>query len=252
MIIQGGWMRFVLHLERVSYSAAEAFLDFVDSRGGIKNIERQELLDYAYAIVTKYGEGSAALAAQWYDELAAASNVIVPPAEPAPTASYADVARTVNGVINQSANEDTLAGAVQRLVKTPGADTTLINARRDGAEVAWIPNGDTCAFCIALASRGWQSAGKVTMRGGHAEHIHGNCDCTYAVRFDDSTSVAGYDPSVYEDMYYSAEGSTPKQRINSMRRAAYAENSAEINAQKRAAYAKRVERNSSAAEEIKT
>jgi hypothetical protein len=43
---------------------------------------------------------------------------------------------------------------------------------------------------------------------------------------------------------------TPKNRINAMRREAYAQNKEEINAQKRSAYAKRKELNSSEAEEI--
>jgi hypothetical protein len=100
------------------------------------------------------------------------------------------------------------------------------NAIRDGAEWAWIPHGETCAFCITLASRGWQRASKKALRGGHAEHIHANCDCTYSIRFDSRTSVAGYDPDKYRAMYNSTSGS-PEDKINAMRRAAYAEHKAE-------------------------
>ena len=63
--------------------------------------------------------------------------------------------------------------------------------------------------------------------------------------------MAGYDPSLYERLYAEAEGRTPEQKINSMRREFYAESRDEINAQKRDAYQKRVERESSAAEESK-
>ena len=45
----------------------------------------------------------------------------------------------------------------------------LKNALRDGAEFAWVPNGDTCAFCMTLASRGWQRASKRAIKNGHAE-----------------------------------------------------------------------------------
>jgi uncharacterized protein VirK/YbjX len=62
--------------------------------------------------------------------------------------------------------------------------------------------------------------------------------------------VEGYRPQEYLDMYQDADGNTPTQRINAMRREFYAENKEVINAQKRSAYAKRMERNSSAAEEI--
>lgn len=104
------------------------------------------------------------------------------------------------------------------MTKQVGADTTLKNALRDGAQFAWIPSGDTCAFCITLASRGWQNVSKKTLRNGHAEHIHAHCDCQYAVRFDKNSNVEGYDPDKYLDMYYSAEGKNPKEKINSLRR----------------------------------
>ena len=119
-----------------------------------------------------------------------------------------------------------------------------------------------------LASIGWQKAGKKTLKGGHAEHIHANCDCTYAVRFDASTKVAGYEPEKYRDIINDATngeydvddllreaGRTSSWNgrnytgLNMVRRAFYAENADEINAQKRSAYEKRVERESSAAEE---
>jgi uncharacterized protein VirK/YbjX len=102
---------------------------------------------------------------------------------------------------------------------------------------------------LTLASRGWQTASKGAIKNGHAEHIHGNCDCAYAVRFNEKTNYAGYDPDKYLAMYNSTSG-TPNQKINAMRRKAYAENKEEINAQKRSAYEKRKELNSSEAEEI--
>lgn len=243
------WLRFVETLGKLSAQAALDLRRWAMNAGGISNIERSTLIEYVYALATKYGEGTSALAAAWYDALAQAGGIYLPAAEPAATATIEEVAKTVNGVLKQSRNEELLAGAVERLVKMPGVDTTLRNAIRDGAEVAWIPHGDTCAFCIALASRGWQRASRKLVQNGHAEHIHANCDCTYAVRFDDGTEVAGYTPARYRQMYDDAEGRNSTQKINAMRREFYAENREEINAQKRAAYEKRIELNSSAAEE---
>lgn len=125
-------------------------------------------------------------------------------------------------------------GGVSRLVKQAGADTTPKNAIRDGAEWAWVPHGDTCPFCITLASNGWQRASKKALKGDHAQHIHAHCDCEYVIRFDSSTTVAGYDPDKYLEQYYAYGGD-----INAMRRAQYAKNKDFINAQKRAAYALR-------------
>ena len=93
--------------------------------------------------------------------------------------------------------------------------------------------------------------GMALREGLHAEHIHANCDCTYAIRFDSSTTVRGYDPEKYREMYNDADpGGSPKDKINAMRRKFYAENREEINEQKRSAYEKRRERESSAAEEM--
>ncbi len=61
--------------------------------------------------------------------------------------------------------------------------------------------------------------------------LHANCDCTYAVRFDSRTTIAGYDPDRYLEQYRAANGD-----LNAMRRAQYQENKDEINAQKREAY----------------
>jgi hypothetical protein len=52
-------------------------------------------------------------------------------------------------------------------------------------------------------------------------------------------------------MYEDAPGKKPKEKINAMRREAYAENKEEINEQKRSAYEKQQELNSSEADEIK-
>lgn len=100
------------------------------------------------------------------------------------------------------------------------------------AEWAWVPHGDTCPFCIMLASNGWQKASAKLLKGGHASHIHANCDCEFAVRFDGNTGVAGYDPEKYLRQYRAA-GSD----VNAMRRIDYAAHRERINAQKRAAYA---------------
>ena len=78
------------------------------------------LIDYAYALATKYGEGSATLACEMYEALAEVSGINVPSAMPAPTATKGTVAKAVNGTIMQ--NSEVTAGAVGRLVKLAGVD----------------------------------------------------------------------------------------------------------------------------------
>lgn len=230
-ITANAWNEYITRLSRLNQKAGQLMRQYIDTHG---TGDADALITYAAALVTKYGEGSAELACQMYDALAEAANAGVPAAEPAEPADYGEVARMVNATKNQ--NPANLPNGVSRLVKRAGADTTLKNAVRDGAEWAWVPHGDTCPFCITLASNGWQKASSKVLKSGHAEHIHANCDCEFAIRFDHNTTLAGYDPEKYLKQYRDAGGD-----INKMRRVNYAANRERINAQKRAAYAARMD-----------
>lgn len=219
------WNDYIARLSRLDQKAGQLMQDYIRQHG---TDDVDALIAYAYALVTKYGEGSAELACQLYDALAQAEGALLPAAEPAVPAAYGEVAGMVK---NNRSSPPNLQRGVSRFVKRAGADTTLKNACRDGAEFAWIPHGDTCPFCIMLASNGWQKASEKALKGGHAQHIHANCDCEYAVRFSPRTSVAGYDPEKYLAQYNAAGGD-----INAMRRIDYAARKDAINAQKRAAY----------------
>ena len=98
------------------------------------------------------------------------------------------------------------------------AYTMLKNAKRDGTEFAWIPNGTACPYCLELASRGWRPANENTVGGGHAEHIHTNCKCQYAVRLDGKSTVEGYTPKRYADLFDNLQGNTKEEKINTLRR----------------------------------
>lgn len=241
------WKNYIAKLSKLNATAAEKMQQYIAKNGFA---DTEAIIDYAYGLVTKYGEGSAALSAQMFETVAEMEGAVIQPAVMAQTASRNEVAKMVNGIMKQTQNENVIANAVGRKVKQAGADTTLQNALRYGAEFAWIPAGDTCAFCIALASRGWQLASKKAIKNGHAEHIHSNCDCTYAIRFDSKTHIEGYDPKYYERMYYDAQdraaeegtfwrGKSDKDAINQMRRDKYKLNAEKIREQHRAAYAKR-------------
>lgn len=274
------WKAYIDKLRKLNETAANLVIQYVQKHGFG---DRDALIKYCYEVVQKYGTGSAALSAAMYDATAMMSKAAVPAAEMAAVANYGDVAKTVNGVLKTSQNVDELGGAVSRLVKKAGCDTTLFNAARDvnavqftstgrrrygkkrntGVQFAWIPSGDTCAFCLALAANGWQWQ---TVGGSnHAEHIHSNCDCTYAVRFNANDGVEGYDPDAITaqiedalkaqgldpDVSGYSHGAFNDNVINAVRRQNYAENREVILEQKSDAYEKRKELESSEAEESK-
>ena len=240
------WLRYIRRLSAINEKAAKLMQSWMVVNGlGDTNA----LINYAFSLSTKYGEAAASLACEMYDAVAASQGATVAAAEPAATATYQETALAVMGTLKNQRN--TVPDTVGRLVKQAGADTTLQNAARDGAQFAWVPHGgETCAFCMMLASRGWQRQSRKALQGGHAEHIHSHCQCEYAIRFGDSGGVEGYDPDRYLDAYKNADGATWEDKVNAMRREQYAENKDAINAQKRAAYAARKEVNAAAAEEI--
>ena len=248
-IPEAEWLGFIERLRRIDDTAAEAITEYVKKNPGIYDAATgtfrltDEVISYAYAVATKYGEASAALAAEMYDEVALAQSVSVPPAVPAKTATYGEVARALYGTFNDSKRVDMLGATTGRLVKQAGFDTTVQNAKRDGAQIAFVPHGDTCAFCLVKGSRGWDKAGSWAQNmDGHAAHCHAHCDCTYAVRFDKKSGVAGYDPDRLKKLYDdAAPGGSSKEKINVLRRQLREENKEEINAQKRETYAARKE-----------
>ena len=227
-LTQAAWDDYISRLSQLNQKAGQFMREYMD---GHPEADTDALIRYAYALVTKYGEGSAELACQMYDALAEAQGVTLPAAEPAPTATYGEVTGMVKATQD---SPPSLQQGVSRMVKQAGADTTAHNAIRDGAEWAWVPHGDACPFCRMLASNGWQRASKNLLKKGHAQHIHANCDCEFAVRFSREFNVSGYDPEEYYRQYRDA-GSD----INNWRRIDYAARKDVINAQKRAAYAVR-------------
>lgn len=238
------WHRYRDVLARINVKAADDFRDAIWNKNGpfkgvgLNNIPAEDLINYAYHLATKYGEASAAYSAEFYDEIAALSKANVPPAVPAETASVTD---TRKAVLATMGNENMLVGSIGRLVKRAGQDTILQNAIRDHAETAWIPSGDTCAFCIMLASRGWEYASTASLKNGHAQHIHANCDCAYGVRFDSDWDVAGYDNGKKYYQQYVEAGNSAKERLHNLRAGLDEKNAVKIRAQKHAAYEARKE-----------
>lgn len=214
------WKQYKDKLRRIDSKAADLMQKYAEAHGF--QID-DEMVQYAYAVSTKYGEASGALAADMYDSIAeyymenSKSARNIPYAEVADPASERDVKNALYSAEAQNRTGE-IPQRVSRLVRQCGADTVMKNAIRDRAEWAWVPSGDTCAFCLTLASNGWQPASRAQLNGNHAQHIHNNCDCTFAIRFDKETNVEGYDPKVYRRIYDRNGGD-----INAIRRELYAD-----------------------------
>lgn len=232
------WQKYIERLGKLNRKAADEMRAWIEKHG-LDDVEA--MTDYAYGLATKYGEGAAALAAEMYDAVSTVEGSSLAAAIPANTATREEVAHALRGALDDSDNYDMIGSVVGRLTKQAGMDTAMQNAVRDRAEWAWVAVGDTCAFCVALASRGWQPASRNVLSGDHADHVHANCDCMFSIRHSKDTQVKSYNPERFRDMYDDADGRSPKDKINAMRREMYAANKEEILEQQREAYAARQE-----------
>lgn len=243
------WDAYTRRLEAQRVAASDAAYAFVMKNIG--DMDEDELLWHIRhtlpSLCMRFGASTSALAASWFDQMARAEDADVPKAVSVNDPVQMRVRRLAiasNKALPKLAAGDAdgfakaIASAVAADVKRQATNTVLLNAQKAKAEFAWIPGGDeTCAFCIALAANGWQSAAKATAMGEHADHIHDHCMCEFAVRFNESTDYSTYDEQKYADIYDSADGSTSAEKINSIRREQYAENKDVINAQHRERYA---------------
>lgn len=246
-IDEKAWNKYISMLRTLTDRTSAEILRLIDSIDfwSLSKDEIGPIMDNIFAIAKKNSDASATLSLEFFEMM---SDGKISATEMAAFDDIGEIYKAYNS-IKQHQNSEVFADAVSRLVKRSSADTVLKNAIKAGCEVAWIPHGETCAFCLTLASNGWVKASSSLLINGHADHIHANCDCTYAVRFDNDTTVKGYDPDKYLRIYESAPGQSPAERINAMRREFYKENSEKINKQKRIAYVKRKERESSKSEE---
>ena len=220
-VSSSAWKSYVDRLSKIDHTAAEKVASWYRNH---PDADINELVNITYYYCDHYGNAAAELACEMYEEMADASGKVIKTAEPAMTSTRGEIYSAIQGALLRTQNPDAIGAIAGRKVKTVGLDTLINNSLRDGAEFAWIPSGDTCAFCIMLASNGWQRASKKALKNGHASHVHNNCDCTYAIRFDENTEVEGYDPEYYKSVYDSADGHNWREKNNAIRRLQYREN----------------------------
>lgn len=204
------------------------------------------------AIVDQFGQSTAAVAAQFYDEQRAEhdlpSQYTASMADPLPavmldkivTSAFlggqpaSDVPepeQTTSDLPVDQMVSQRLDGQLQRLVLQPGRETIDQNVAKDPAKPRYVrvPRGDhPCAFCVLLASReigpsftGYKS---IESAGGTvATKYHTHCDCEAVPVFSGSAAVVSPSIGDYGDMYRKAAAdagtrSDTKKILSSMRK----------------------------------
>ena len=177
------------------------------------------LMEIVPILVREYGDLSAIAAAEWYEEIRAASNA---------AGAHASVLSDgiedgrVRASVGQAAGalwtDDplgtlrSLEASVQRHIKYSSRDTIRRNVGQDRAKprYARVPRGRiTCSFCLVLSSRGYVYLTSKTAGKENPSHYHDDCDCEVVAEFDaDGAHIAGYDPDAMFEKYAAAVEAT--------------------------------------------
>ena len=184
-----------------------------------KNMTDEEIMEQAAKIAAKFRLLGQELGAQWYDLCAELAGIEAEPAEVQyvdynETAKNAEIAyqRIPKGESVTKYFSDFISNQIISSIREVG-DTALWRDYYRGIEGgrwARVPVGETCAWCLMLASQGAWYLTKESALGEYAGHYHKGCNCI-AVYYANPESIAGYGATLgkYKDYYYSAE----KERI---------------------------------------
>lgn len=172
---------------------------------------RDEIIAVMDALLGPYTDNVAAVAAVFYDGLRAQAGIsdgfeaqADSRRNPEATAGAvrAFMQTQVDGQpfeVLENLLEDRADYEIKRAANECVAHNAKIDPKRP--KYARVPTGaETCMFCIMLASRGF-----VYSTEEMASHAHANCDCRLVPGFDGYTSVEGYDPDLYYDMWKNPE-----------------------------------------------
>ena len=120
------------------------------------------------------------------------------------------------------------------------ADQVTDRALRSDRKIRAVARGtaaNPCAFCAMLASRGFVYSGDSFGSGDMTtafRRVHKNCQCYPIIRYVDADELPELNRK-FRQMWDNAQG-TGKDRLNSFRRALYAENRDAINTKRRQRY----------------
>lgn len=121
---------------------------------------RNGLLEFVPAVTAAYGEGSATVAADWYDDMrvgvGARQRFAAAPASAVAVNRVQDSVRYgARHLFTENPGQMLLflGGAVQGFVQQPGRETIQQNATRDPASHGWRrrASADACAYCAYMA-----------------------------------------------------------------------------------------------------
>lgn len=190
-------------------AAIEEFMEYV-----YEGMTTDELIDAATNVAVKYSYLGCELGAQWYDlcsELAGldvdAAYLPDVDAEQLNHAARTYASKSPESSVIGEVFNSFLQNAIQDSIRRTGDANLWRDYERGKAPGKWarVPVGDTCAWCLMLASNGAWYLSKESALGAEGGHYHSDCNCI-AVFHADAESIAGYKKlDEYKGMYYEAD-----------------------------------------------
>lgn len=171
-------------------------------------------------LIHQYGVVTAAIGADVF-EAEARELGIRPVTELAPGVNAERAAARLGAELATTTTLSTSLQLVDELVKQPYRSTFQDSAINSGAGWARVPLGDTCNFCIMLASRGGVYTRDTVVLGFNGKKYHGECDCMPVLVRDESDYPDGYSPDDLYEKYKAVHqsGMTGAEAVAAMRRA---------------------------------
>ena len=156
----------------------------------------EQALEYASYLIEVYGEASSLNAAEMFEKTNRTNNATL-----YGSVENEELERVVRFLVfNES--EKALKAVLNMIgnqVNGYARETMIENAKENNIRFARVPVGKTCAFCLMLASRGYEYYSEESAGKGKLNAFHDNCDCQIVSTNDE---IEGYDPDyLYEEIY---------------------------------------------------
>lgn len=193
--------------EQLKQAAIDEFMEYVHD-----GMTVDEVVDAATQVAMKFSYLGEELGAQWYDlctELAGidADEAYLPDVDDADIRGRASTVAKSGGDVKSVLNEF-LQDQIQESIRRTGTANLWRDYERGIAPGKWarVPVGDTCAWCLMLASQGaWYLTEKSALTSKHGGEYHRHCNCI-AVYHAEPDDIGGYAKlEQYKRMYYDAD-----------------------------------------------
>lgn len=179
---------------------------------------RIALEEFIPLLVARFGDAAASVAAEWFERTYRASPVL---AALPPDAKLQASTRWAVGPLFGGKGEDAayglLAGVVDQAVRQVAQDSLIESAAANGRGWARVPVGETCAFCLMLAARGYVY--ETAESAGDGREFHPYDDCQIVP--EDGDPPEGYDPDDLYQRYLTArreaDSGNPKKILSALR-----------------------------------